>query len=103
MFTNAVEAFKDCRSIIMTPISDHKMVTFSINDTIGEHREFENNIILEISKYNFNNRDHVKMRAALKETNWDQQGIFLTYVVLDYRMLPPFAKIMQSFILMQNL
>ena len=103
MFTNAVEAFKDCRSIIMTPISDHKMVTFNINDIIGEHREFENNIILEILKYNFHNRDHVKMRAALKETNWDQQGIFLTYVVLDYQMLPPFAKIMQSFILMQNL
>ena len=59
----------------MTPISDHKMVTFNINDTIGEHREFKNNIILEISKYNFNNRDHVKMRAALKETNWDQRHI----------------------------
>ena len=38
----------------------------------GEHKEFENNITAEISKYKFNDGDHVKMRAALKETNWDQ-------------------------------
>ena len=48
------------------------MVTFNITDTSGEHKEFENNITPEISKYNFNNGDHVKMRAVLKEINWDQ-------------------------------
>ena len=56
----------------MAPISGHKMVTFNIIDTSGEHKEFERIITLEISKYNFDNGVHVKMRAALKETNWDQ-------------------------------
>ena len=37
MFTNDVEAFTDCWSIIVAPISDHKMVTFNITDTSGEH------------------------------------------------------------------
>ena len=56
----------------MAPISDHKMVTFNITDGSGEHKEFENNITPEVSKYNFNNGEHVKTWAALKETNWDQ-------------------------------
>ena len=47
------------------------LMTSLITDTSGEHKEFENNIIPEISKYNFNNRDHVKMKTVLKETNWD--------------------------------
>ena len=37
---NDAEAFPDYRSIIMAPISDHKMVTFNITDTSGEHKEF---------------------------------------------------------------
>ena len=48
------------------------MVTFNITDTSGEDKEFENNITPEILKYNFNNADHAKMRAALNETNKDQ-------------------------------
>ena len=55
----------------MTPISDHKMATFNITDMNHEQKEFKNNITPEISKY-FNNGDHVKMRVALKETNWNQ-------------------------------
>ena len=35
-------------------------------------KKFKNSISPEISKYNFNNGYHVKMRIALKETNWDQ-------------------------------
>ena len=71
MFTKDVETFTDCRSVIMAPISDHKMVIFSITDTSGEHKKFES-ITSEISKYNFNNGHHLKLRAVLKETNWDQ-------------------------------
>ena len=33
---------------------------------------------------------------------WYLQGILYTYTAFDYRTLPPFAKIMQRFILMQN-
>ena len=55
----------------MARISDHKMVFFNITNTSGEHKEFEN-INPEISKYNFNNGDHAKLRATLKEANWDQ-------------------------------
>ena len=53
---NDVETFTYCGSIVMTPISDHRMATFNITDTSGERKEFEN----------------IKMRAALKETNWNQ-------------------------------
>ena len=56
----------------MASISDHKMVTFNITNTTGEHKEFENNITPEISEYNFNRGNRVKMRATLKETYWDQ-------------------------------
>ena len=56
----------------MTPFPDHEMVTSSITATSDEYKEFGNSITPKISKYNFNNRYHVKMRAVLKETNWDQ-------------------------------
>ena len=49
-FTNDVEAFIDRQSIIIAPISDHKMVIFNITDTSGEQKEFKNNITPEISK-----------------------------------------------------
>ena len=67
VFTKDTEAFTDCRSLMMTPISDHKMVTFNITNTSGEHEEFGNKITPEISKWNFNNRDHVKWRLHLKK------------------------------------
>ena len=50
MVTKDAEAFTDCRSIMMTPISDHKMVTFNITNTKVEHEEFGNKITPKISK-----------------------------------------------------
>lgn len=67
VFTKDIETFTDRQSVIMAPISDHKMVIFSITDTSGEHKEFES-ITPEISKYNFNNGGHVKLRDVLKQT-----------------------------------
>ena len=55
----------------MVQISDHKMVTFNITDTSSdEYKDFKN-ITPDISKYTFNNEDHIQIRATLKETNWD--------------------------------
>ena len=39
---NDVETFTYCGSIVMAPISDHRMTTFNVTDTSGERKEFEN-------------------------------------------------------------
>lgn len=54
MFTNDAGNFTNCQSIIMALITDHKVITFNINDTSGEHKDFENNNTLEILKYILN-------------------------------------------------
>ena len=48
--------------------------------------------------------NHFNVSKVFADTadNLIKQGIFQTYIAFDNQTLPPFVKIMQSFILMQN-
>ena len=54
---NDVETFTYCGSIVMAPISDHRMTTFNVTDTSGERKEFENT-----SKWGL----HLKKQTGIK-------------------------------------
>ena len=41
-------------------------------------------------------------KSVSVDDKFSKQGILLTYIAFDYQILPPFEKIIQSFILMQN-
>lgn len=56
VFTNDAGNFTNCQSIIMALITDHKMITFNINDPVVNIKIYykENNNTLEILKYILN-------------------------------------------------
>ena len=53
VFTNDAGNFTNCQSIIMALITDHKMITFNINDPVVNIK-ISKTVTLEILKYILN-------------------------------------------------
>ena len=75
VFTNKPQLFSDCSTEVLRPMSDHKLVNFSLTNSTnvsGEDAGAEAVKVPEIATFNFRNANQEELKEKLREARWNE-------------------------------